>query len=257
MNILAITQARLGSSRLPAKVLKDIGGITLLELHLRRLKQSRLINKIVVATTLEDGAESICNIATASGLEYYQGSLEDVLDRYYKAASPFKPDYVVRITADCPLLDASVVDEVIEAAVDNKLDYVSNGLERTFPDGLDVEVFTFTALEKAWKEASLLSDREHVTPYIWRNSSFKGGSLFTSKNIFCNKSLGDFRLTVDEPADLTVIRELVERIGNDRPWMEYIDLLEAAPEIRKINGDIECNEGYRKSLDKDAAKRSV
>lgn len=251
MNILAITQARIGSSRLPAKVLKDIGGITLLELHLRRLMQSRLINKIVVATTLEEGVEAICNIATALELTFYQGSVNDVLDRYYQAATPFKPDYVVRITADCPLLDATVVDEVIQTAINSKADYVSNGLEQTFPDGLDVEVFTFAALEKAWNEAHLLSDREHVTPYIWRNSSFKGGNIFTSKNVFCNKSLGGFRLTVDEPADLEVIRELVERLGSDRPWMEYIDLLEATPEIRKINGAIERNEGYKKSLDKD------
>jgi spore coat polysaccharide biosynthesis protein SpsF (cytidylyltransferase family) len=252
MKILAITQARIGSSRLPAKVLKEIQGTSLLDMHLQRLLRSERISQVVVATTLEPSSEKICEIAAGRGLAYYQGSLQDVLDRFYQAALPYQPDYVVRVTADCPLLDATVVDQVIDVAVSQQLDYASNGMERTFPDGEDVEVFTFAALEKAWKEATLPSDREHVTPYIWRNSSFKGGSLFRSENIFCNKPLGDFRLTVDEPADFEVIAELVNELGFQSDWQEYVLYLQTHPEIRAINGHISCNEGYQKSLNNDA-----
>lgn len=251
MKILAITQARIGSSRLPAKVLKEIKGTSLLDMHLQRLSRSERISQLVVATTTEPASEKICEIATARGFAYYQGSLQDVLDRFYQAALPYQPDYVVRITADCPLLDATLVDQVINVAIDHQLDYASNGMERTFPDGEDVEVFTFAALERAWKEANLSSDREHVTPYIWRNSSFKGGTIFRSENIFCNKSLGDFRLTVDEPADFDVINELVTQLGFDRGWQEYVSYLQKHPEIRAINEHISCNEGYQKSLDND------
>jgi spore coat polysaccharide biosynthesis protein SpsF (cytidylyltransferase family) len=251
MNIIAITQARIGSSRLPSKVLKEVAGMPLLEMHLRRLLLSERIDRIAVATTHEPGSDLICNIADNLQLPFYKGSLEDVLDRYYQAALLFKPDYVVRITADCPLLDAKIVDTVIDHALTHKLDYASNCLERTFPDGQDVEVFTFSALQKAWNDATLLSDREHVTPYIWRNSSFKGGTLFKSGNIACNENLGDFRLTVDEPDDFIVIQELVREMGTDKSWLTYVDYLKRHPEVRNINNHIACNEGYQKSLDKE------
>lgn len=251
MTILAITQARVGSSRLPAKVLKEVNGMTLLSIHLKRLLKSHKISQLLVATTLEPDAQKICDIATAANVKYYRGNMNDVLDRFYQAALPYKPDYVVRITSDCPLLDAAVVDAVIEQAIANGTDYTSNTMEHTFPNGQDVEVFTFAALEKAWQEATLKSDREHVTPFIWRNSSYKNGTIFRSENIVCNKDLGHIRLTVDEPEDFEVVRILVEHLGADATWEDYVEHLKIHPEIQRLNSHIPINEGYQRSLDRD------
>lgn len=250
MKIIAITQARVGSSRLPAKVLKKLGSKTLLQLHLERAIQSTLINKLIVATTQEPGADQITAIAEQVGAAAYQGSIDDVLDRYYQAARLFEPDYVVRITSDCPLLDAQLIDEVIRFAVERQVDYVSNTLEASFPDGQDVEVFRFAALEKAWKEATLKSEREHVTAYIWKNSTWFKQSLFTSDNYKSKKSYGDVRLTVDEQKDYETIVKLINSLGADAGWEEYAAFyLDHAEEMS--NSLITRNEGYLKSLSTD------
>lgn len=248
MKILAITQARYGSSRLPAKVLRTVGERTLLEIHLERILLSKRITKLIVATTNEDGAEYIINIAKKKNVDFFQGSVDDVLSRFYHAAKPETPDYIVRITSDCPLVDPVIIDMVIDECVKSDFDYVSNTMNPTYPDGIDVEVFKFSALEQAFNEASLKSDREHVTPYIWRNSSYKGGGIFKSNNIENSIDYSSYRITVDTEEDFQVIKFLIENLGVNKSWIEYVNFLDKNKHIKDINKQYKRNEGYTKSL---------
>ena len=176
MKVLAITQARYGSTRLPAKILKEVNGITLLEIHLRRILRAKTINKLKIATTDEEGSKYIVAVADKVGIEYHKGSVEDVLSRFYGTAAPEKPDYVIRLTSDCPLIDPSVIDDVVTFAVEHDYDYVRTD-PQSFPDGMDTEVMKFSALERAYNEANMTSEREHVTPYIWKNGTAEGGEI--------------------------------------------------------------------------------
>lgn len=248
MKILAITQARIGSTRLPEKIIKTINGETLLEIHLKRILRSKLITKLKVATTTEQDAIKIVEICDQLSIETYRGSLNNVLERFYMAALSESPDWVVRLTSDCPLIDPLEIDKVINHAITNNFDYVSNTLHPTFPDGIDVEVFKFSSLERAYKEASLISELEHVTPYIWKNSSFKGGDLFTSDNVENDNDYSDIRLTVDTIEDFKVIEKIINLLGTDKPWLEYVKMLEYNPEILQINMQYQRNEGYQKSI---------
>lgn len=251
MKILAITQARIGSTRLPEKILKTINGQSLLEIHLIRIQKSKLISKLKVATTIEPDAEKIVAIANKVGVEVHKGSINNVLDRFYQTALTEKPDWVVRLTSDCPLIDPVEVDKVIQFALEKNLDYASNTLTPTFPDGIDVEVFKFSALKKAWEEAKITSELEHVTPYIWKNSTYKGSDLFKSDCVMNSIDYSAIRLTVDNIEDFQVIEALVKSKGTNKPWMEYVELLEKHPEIKKINNHLSRNEGYEKSINKD------
>ena len=249
MKILAITQARTGSTRLPNKVLKEIAGKSLLQIHLERVRKSSLITKIIVATTTSPEDIKICDVAEKLGIEWYRGSEDDVLDRFYQASKNYNPDYVVRVTSDCPLLDPELIDSVISLIFDSQADYCSNVLIESFPDGQDVEVFTSKALEKAWKEALLRSEREHVTPYIYKNADFKGGRIFKALNYSTGEKKGHIRLTVDEPVDFEIVKVLVENLGTERSWKDYVKYL-SDHNIDK-NTYIKRNEGYTKSLNKD------
>lgn len=251
MKIIAITQARFGSSRLPGKVLKTINGKSLLQLHLERAAKSKKIDGLIVATTVEKEADAIEALGNTMGLKTYRGSINDVLDRFYQAVKSEQPDYVVRITSDCPLIDATVIDQVIERCISEGCDYCSNTLNPTYPDGADVEVMKFSALEKAWKEATLTSEREHVTPYIWKNSTAKGGKLFKGLSFENEKDFSNYRLTVDEASDFELITKLVEAIGDDKSWQEYIAYLDTHKELFEINAYIKRNEGLMKSLAQD------
>ena len=251
MRIVAVTQARTGSTRLPSKVLKEVLGMSLLQLHVRRVLGSKMINELIVATTTLPEDLAIVTAAKDLRIRTFQGSVDDVLDRFYQAVKAEPADYVVRLTSDCPLIDPQLIDNVIQYTIDQNLDYCSNALTPQFPDGQDVEVFKYSALEKAWREAELVSEREHVTPYIWKNSSYKGGSLFISDNFGTPNAYGHLRMTVDEPADLEVIRKVVEAIGFDKSWAEYAQWLEDNRQVRGLNETIGRNEGYNKSLDKE------
>jgi spore coat polysaccharide biosynthesis protein SpsF len=248
MKIIAITQARIGSTRLPEKIIKKINGETLLEIHLNRILQSKLITKIKVATTIEPDAIQIVEICNMLSIETYKGSINNVLERFYLTALPESPDWVVRLTSDCPLIDPLVIDAVISHAVTNNFDYVSNTLQPNFPDGLDVEVFRFSVLEKAHSDAALASELEHVTPYIWKNSTFKGGSLFSSDCVLNTPDYSKIRLTVDTKEDFLVIEKLIDLLGTNQPWLKYVKELENSPEIKQINSQYQRNEGYQKSI---------
>jgi spore coat polysaccharide biosynthesis protein SpsF (cytidylyltransferase family) len=251
MKVLAITQARLSSTRLPGKVLMKISNMSIIEIHLRRLLKSKLITNFKLATTNEPGIDEIIKIAIKLNIPFYKGSIDNVLDRFFQASINEQPDYVVRVTSDCPLIDPILVDKIIEFTIKNNLDYCSNTLASTYPDGVDVEVFKFSALIKAHKEATLLSEKEHVTPYIWKNSTYLRGSIFNSD---CYKNEIDFskyRITIDTIEDFLVLEKLVNELGIDKKWEKYINYLEMNPTIFEINDRYKRNEGYQKSLNQE------
>ncbi|MFH1523181.1 MAG: glycosyltransferase family protein [Patescibacteria group bacterium] len=243
---LCIIQARMGATRLPGKVLKKVNGVTLLEYEIRRVLKSKLVDKIVIATTdkkIDDQVEKLCQ---KINMEYFRGSENNVLDRYYRCALKF-PEYknIIRITGDCPLIDPVVVDEVIKIFKKGKYDYASNIEKETFPDGMDVEIFKRSVLYEAAKKAKLKSEREHVTLYIRNNIKYKKGNLTASRN------LSNFRLTVDEPKDFEVIEFLIKNSKPDASYLDHIDVLKKNPEIMKKNMNIIRNEGLLKSLKED------
>lgn len=250
MKTILITQARIGSSRLPEKVMLKIGDQTLLDLHLSRAKQAKRVDQVIVATTNEDKSDLICEVAENQGLPWYKGSLNDVLDRFYQAAMPHNADWVVRVTSDCPLLDPRVIDKVIETAVEGNYDYCSNILVEDFPDGQDVEVFKMSVLEKAWREADKNFEREHVTPFIRNNCDFNGGEMFKASDVAAPANYNKVRMTVDEPADFDMMTWLITSCGTNKSWMEYTEHMLANPD-RLVNADILRNEGYLKSLNKE------
>lgn len=245
-----ITQARIGSTRLPGKVLLRIGEETLLSVHLNRLSECATVNKIVVATTFEEGVDRLIDVCKEFKIDYYQGSVEDVLDRFYQTAVQHQPDWVIRVTSDCPLLDPRVVDQVVIKAIESDVDYCANIITEDFPDGQDVEVFKFSALEQAWRYATLRSEREHVTPYIRNNSDLKGGELFSAYDVKCHSNFNFIRMTIDEEADLVAIQQIVDALGTNATWEEYADYIMKYSDTFG-NTHIVRNEGYKKSLSKD------
>ena len=210
---------------------------------------------ICIATTDKDQDATICNVAKLLNVNCFRGSEDDVLDRYYKAAKKMEADLIVRLTSDCPLIDPILIDEIVEQAKQKSIDYYTNILIENFPDGQDIEVFTFKALEKAWKDAKLLSEREHVTPYIRNNSTFNGRSIFTSDNHYCDKNYNSVRLTVDEQADFKVIEYIINNIGINRDWQTYAEYYLDNIEISSLNNDILRNKGYQKSIEYDKKRK--
>lgn len=251
MRIIAITQARSGSTRFPKKILNKINGETLLEIHINRIKKSNLIDEIIIATTENDSDNIITEIATSLNVKFFKGSEHDVLDRFYKSIISLKPDFIVRLTSDCSLIDGNLIDEIIEEALKKSLDYYSNILFPTYPDGQDIEVIKFSALEKAWNESKLTSDREHVTPFIKNNSTFFGKDFFTSENHQYKQDYNQVRMVVDYPEDLKVIELLIQYCGLNASWLEYVNCYLKESKISSNNIQIERNEGYSKSLNKD------
>lgn len=254
MKVLAITQARYGSTRLPAKILKEVKGQTLLEIHLKRILQAKTIDKLKIATTDEEGSKFIVEVADKVGVEYFKGSIDDVLSRFYCTAESEKPDYVIRLTSDCPLIDSNIIDAVVTFALEHpEYDYIRTDA-KSFPDGLDTEVMKFSAIEKAFKEAILKSEREHVTPYIWKNGTAEGGTIFKTykySNPEGEYNADDYRITIDEPEDFEVIKALIENLGIEKGWKEYIDYLLDHKELYALNSRFANNEGYAKSIAND------
>lgn len=249
LKIIALTQARIGSSRMPSKVLKPIGSETILSLHLKRLKLATLIDQIIVTTTFEEDVERIIAIAKESETAYFQGDTYNVLDRFYQAAMLYQADYIVRVTSDCPLIDPKLIDQVIAFTLNRKLDYGSNMLIEDYPDGQDIEVFTFKSLEKAYQSAKLDSEKEHVTPYIINHSTFKGGKEFKSDNFPSSMDYSSVRMTIDEPEDYIAIKTLVKELGIDASWEEYTKYILNHP-ANFSNQKITRNQGYYNSQNK-------
>ena len=249
-NTILITQARSGSTRLPGKVLKEINGKTLLQIHLDRLKKCKSVSEIIVATTTNNEDQIIFDKAVDWGFSAFRGSESDVLDRFYQAVKDKNADWIVRVTSDCPLIDPVLVDNVIDFVQINDKDYGSNILIENYPDGQDIEVFKFSVLEKAWKNAKLLSEREHVTPYIRNNSDNKGGDFFSAINYPCDFDFSKIRMTVDEIRDFELIRILINVLGTHKTWLEYTNYI-IQNNLTEINDSIIRNEGHLKSLKND------
>ena len=250
MRTILVTQARSGSTRLPGKILKEVGGKSLLQIHLERLKNCTKISEIIVATTIKEEDAIIYDKALKWGFEAYRGSELDVIDRFYQAVKNKNADWIVRVTSDCPLLDPDLVDKVVTFVQENDVDYGSNGLIENFPDGQDVEVFKFSALQKAWKNAKLQSEREHVTPYIRNHSKLNGEDAFTVINYPCEHNFSKIRMTVDEANDFELIKILINKLGTEKSWLAYTKYI-IENDLTKINDQIIRNEGLLKSLKED------
>src|SRR5579871_1881320 len=196
VNTVAIIQARMASTRLPGKVLADIGGRPMLARVIDRVRAASTIDDVLVATSTSRADDAIEVLCREHRIAVFRGDENDVLDRYYRAAQATRADVVVRITADCPLHDPQVIDTVVSRFDPSRFDYASNAVDRTYPDGLDVEVFSFQALERAWREAQWASEREHVTAFIWKHPD-----RFRLHHVCQATDLSAARWTVDEPSD--------------------------------------------------------
>lgn len=247
--VVAIVQARMTSSRLPGKVMMELCREPILHHVVARLRASEMITRIIVATSSDATDDTIERWCSANGVDVFRGSLDDVLDRYYNAAKTFGAKTIVRITADCPLLDPAIVDEVIEEFLSGGYDHVSTG--GRYPDGLDTEVFSFEALERAYSEARLASEREHVTPYIWKRPK-----EFRLSSVRCEEDLSDMRWTVDDPEDFLFVTKVYEGLFGDKKLFnmnEILAFLKKRPELIEINSATVRNEGYARSLREDHA----
>lgn len=250
-DVLCIIQARMASKRLPGKSLMEFCDKPMLGHVIERVGRSRLINKVVIATTKRKDDDAIADLGAAMKTDVFRGSENDVLDRYYMCARKFTAGVVVRVTGDCPLIDPKVIDDTVRHFLENNFDYVSNAYpDATYPDGLDTEVFSFNALEAAWKEAKLHSDREHVTPYIWKNR--KGA--FSLGAVRSHIDLSGKRWTVDNKADAEFMSAVYKNLypcKADFTMADVLWLLERNPELERINSGASRNEGYFKSLAED------
>ncbi len=242
---LALIQARMGSSRFPGKVLEDLSGHPVLWQVVNRVRKARSLDKVVVATTAEKIDDPIARFCEQEGIACFRGSEPDVLDRFYRAAKANAADVVVRITADCPLIDPAVIDKVVARYERGDCDYASNAMRYTYPDGLDTEVFSFVALERAWHEARKASEREHVTPYL-RTDAFRTANVESETPV----SPAQYRWTVDHPQDLQFVRKVYEAFSanGDFGFREVFDLLKERPDLATIQAETITNEGYYRSL---------
>ena len=251
--IVCIIQARFSAKRLPGKVLFGLEGKTVLERVVERVKKSRLIHEVAVATSINQKDSKIVKLCSVKRIRVYCGSEDDVLDRYFQAARLLEAGHIVRITADCPLIDPLLIDKVIRLHLKNKSDYTSNTLKETFPDGEDVEVFRFGALKQAWENAGFFSEREHVTAYIRKHPK-----SFKLVNLACHNDFSSKRWTLDEKADYKFIRLIYKRLYRKNRIFgikDILGLLKRHPEYERINNGIIRNEGYLKSLREERVRR--
>lgn len=238
MRIVAIIQARMGSTRLPGKILKKVNNRALLSYQIERLEQSQYIDEIVIATTIKKQDDLIVDFCKGNSISYFRGSETDVLARYYEAATFFKADAIVRITSDCPIIDVQIVDKTIQHFIESdKFEYVSNTVERTYPRGLDTEIFSYVALEKAYKEAVLERDREHVTAYFYTKPD-----VFSIGYIKNDMDFSDYRWTVDTEEDFELIEKIIQALYDENPLFSLIDtinVMKENPTWFDINAHIE------------------
>jgi len=245
-HVVAIIQARMSSTRFPGKVLRPLLGMPLIAFMAQRVRAAQRISDLAVATSTDHSDDQLAVVLQDHGVPCFRGDLNDVLDRFFRAAQQYQPDIVVRLTGDCPLIDPGVIDAVIGALETSGADYASNVDPPTFPDGLDVECCRFSALERAWREARLPSEREHVTPYLRTRKD-----LFRSVNVRSLADFSDLRWTVDYPDDLALITELLRRAGAGHPAacdrFDFYRVMEGAPDLAALNHHPR-NEGYAQSL---------
>jgi spore coat polysaccharide biosynthesis protein SpsF (cytidylyltransferase family) len=255
MKIVAIIQARMGSSRLPNKVLMPVMGRPLLGWMLERVLTCPEINDVILATTIDPRDDIIADFAQSVGCNLYRGSEDDVLDRYYQAACTVMPDAVVRITADCPLLDPLVLGSLIREYVAGDFDFLSNSepLPSTWPDGMDVSIIRFTSLKNAWQNSIKPSEREHVTFFFWNNPQ-----IFRCRRVEYVRDLSKYRITIDYPEDFQVLRAIIEYFCKSNPiaitrlsMEEIIAFLDANPDVFRLNNKYNQGLGWLAALERD------
>ncbi len=236
---VAIIQARMSSSRLPGKVLRDIGGQSMLERMLTRVRRAKKIDLVAVATTTDPSDDAVADFCRTHHVRFFRGSLQDVLDRYYQAALHFKAGTVVRLTADCPLIDPAVIDHTIEQFRLADVDFAANRLpppwHRTYPIGMDTEVCSFSALERAWREAQAPYEREHVMPYL-----YDAPGRFRTLLVNTEPDYGHLRWTVDTQQDLEVVQRVYSFFEgrDDFTYSDLLDLFARHPELQAMNASV-------------------
>jgi spore coat polysaccharide biosynthesis protein SpsF len=235
MRIGIIVQARMGSTRFPGKVLKEIQGKSLLELQFNRLKRSQKVDNVIIATSYESNDDCIAELCHDLSIPCFRGSEKDVLERYYLAAKHYDLDVIIRTNGDCPFIDATIIDNLISIWQLNfpRFDYVSNILEETFPLGMHIEIFSLSAIKRALDESIADDEHEHVTAYIYRNKK-----IFNVLNVRNEQDFSQYRWTIDYPEDFTFVEEIYKRFGiNDSSFgmHDIVRLLEKEPELMKIN----------------------
>ncbi len=235
MRVVAIIQARMGSTRLPGKVLKDLGGETVLARVVKRTRRATLLDEVVVATSILPADDAIARECEALQVACFRGDELDVLDRYYRAAQKFAAEAIVRITSDCPLIDPELIDATIRSSLAEQADYASNSLVHSYPRGLDVEVFTADALARAWAAAKEEYQRMHVTPYLYENPE-----LFKLISVAGEVDHSKYRWTLDTSEDLELLRAVYRYFGNrdSMRWTEVLQLMEAQPELAALNSHV-------------------
>ena len=226
MKVVAIIQARMSSTRLPGKVMKKINSMPMIEILLARLSKSLSVDKVVVATSINPKDKILVDHVIKIGYDCFKGNENNVLERYYFAACKFKADVILRITADCPLVDYLMVDKVVKKFKKSSFDYICNNYPPTYPDGLDIEVFNFKSLKEAYENASTNFEKEHVTPYIRNNKKL---TKFTVKNKY---DLSHMRWTVDENSDFLVIEKIYNHFSPNInfTWKDVLKLEKTNPE---------------------------
>ncbi len=255
--IVAIIQARMSSSRLPGKVLLDIEGKPMLQRVVERVKKVKEIDEVLVATTVNPADDPIENFCKTHGVRIYRGDQFDVLDRYYQAAKEAEADVIIRITADCPLIDPGEIDILLKEFINRKVDFAANRLpppwHRTFPIGLDVEIASFAALERAWKEATETHDREHVMPYL-----YEAEGRFDIYYHNTEPDYGEMRWTVDTQQDIDAVRMIYHSLPDKEhfTWHDVLDLVQEHPDLSAMNAGVrhkafnEVDDRMLKSRDK-------
>ncbi len=249
--VLGILQARISASRLPGKVLLPILGEPMIFRHIERLRRSADIDLVVVATSTDSSDDPLAAACQHRGVPCFRGDLQDVLGRVVQAGRPYRPDAIVRLTADCPLADATLIDDLVTYFRSGSYDYVSNCFPPTFPDGLDAEVVRFSCLEEADRDAVLPSHREHVTPFLRAHPA-----RFRIGHVSAPVDLSALRWTVDEPEDFEFVCRVYERLYPERPDFDTADILELLakePALSELNARFRRNEGSRTSAEADAA----
>lgn len=235
---VAIVQARMGSVRLPEKVLKDIAGLPMLQHVIERTRVASTIDDVIIATSELEQDDPIVDFCRRFGTPWFRGSERDVLDRYFQAATEFDVDTVVRVTGDCPLISPEVIDRIVRVYFERDGDYVTNTLHYTYPDGLDVEALSYDALRDAWENSTDASDREHVTKYVREHDAFARVNVENPVDIYDYSFVEEgevLRWTVDYPEDLEFIRAVHDQLWANGPWhlnqVAVLELLEREPEI--------------------------
>jgi spore coat polysaccharide biosynthesis protein SpsF len=249
INSIIILQARMSSTRLPKKALMEIEGKSILWHLVQRMKKSKNSNDLIIATSLDESDDLIEKFCIENNVKCFRGNLNDVLDRFYQCSKKYNADVIVRVTGDSPLNDPKLVDDFIKELKDGNYDYVSNG-EKPWMDGFDVEVFTFKALEKTWKEAVMESEREHVTPYI------KKSNLFKIKYIKNDERFANIQFSIDRIEDLNFVSEIYKKLFEKKldhnfTYMDVIKIIEEELDLLNLNKNSVINEGYQKSLKED------